>query len=298
MYAHKAIEDLKMLMSIAEKKNEMHELFDKLIPLIKESQKFHLGSVDKNSLIEKYSGARLFDDPAQEKVRLPYQNIWIDWNDNNSKPFCDLQAQKVYIKKYAVHIYTLNERYYNIFLYYYNEEMQMRGFPVNNAWTISPIFLNLHYCDEHKNFIVRASSLSAADRFLTENVVRVMAQEANRELTVINMFLDLLTCKNIDTIDHEPPAKLNKSRKKKGKCPIFTYKTLVIKPTSKKQKEQEAQGLWNNRIHLCRGHFKEYTEEKPLFGKFTGRYWWQPSVRGKNKKGVVMKDYKVETEAK
>ncbi len=112
---------------------------------------------------------------------------------------------------------------------------------------------------------------------------------------ILETFLMLLNCRNIETLDHEPPAKLNKSRKKKGKCPIFTYKTLVIKPTSKKQKEQEALGLWENRIHLCRGHFKEYTEDKPLFGKYVGRYWWQPSVRGQNKKGVVIKDYKLET---
>ena len=298
MYAHRVIEDLRMLAKTSESQNEFHELCARLTPLIKESQKFHLGSVDKNNLIEKYSGTRLFDDPAQERVRFPYQNVWIDWNDNSSKPFCDIQSQKIYVKKYAIHIYTLNEKHHNIFLYHYNEETQKRESPINNMWVLFPICFNLHYCDEHKNFLVEVASLKLSGNVLPGNVIKLMAQEANRELTVINMFLDLLTCKNIDTIDHEPPAKLNKSRKKKGKCPIFTYKTLVIKPTSKKQKEQEAQGLWNNRIHLCRGHFKEYTEEKPLFGKFTGRYWWQPSVRGKNKKGVVMKDYKVETEAK
>jgi hypothetical protein len=50
-----------------------------------------------------------------------------------------------------------------------------------------------------------------------------------------------------------------------------------------------------NRVHLCHGHFKNYTEGNPLFGKYTGRYWWQPFVRGNKKKGVVMKDYLVKS---
>jgi hypothetical protein len=104
--------------------------------------------------------------------------------------------------------------------------------------------------------------------------------------------MKLLSCTNIATVDNHPPVKLNKSRKKKGKLPIYSYKTLVIVPVGKKQQNQEAQGLWNNRIHLCRGHFKDYTKEAPLFGKITGRFWWQPSVRGRNKNGIVIKDYK------
>jgi len=107
--------------------------------------------------------------------------------------------------------------------------------------------------------------------------------------------LKTLSCKNITTNDNHPPEKLNKKRIKNGKQPLFTYKTLVIKPTSKKQEAQEAQGLWENRVHLCRGHFKTYTDKNPLFGSHTGRYWWQPVVRGNKEKGIVMKDYEIRT---
>jgi hypothetical protein len=55
-----------------------------------------------------------------------------------------------------------------------------------------------------------------------------------------------------------------------------------------------AHHLWHNRIHFQLGHFKTYTAEKPLFGHITGRFWWQPHVRGKNKDGIVMKDYVVD----
>ncbi len=33
-------------------------------------------------------------------------------------------------------------------------------------------------------------------------------------------------------------------------------------------------------IHLVRGHFKEYTPDKPLFGKIAGLFWWEPHLAG------------------
>jgi hypothetical protein len=112
--------------------------------------------------------------------------------------------------------------------------------------------------------------------------------------TAVNMSLLLLDCKNIATEKVHPPEKLNRKRRMLKKQPLFTYHTLVIKPTGKRQ-ESIPKHLWENRIHLCRGHFKTYTKEKPLFGHITGRYWWQPSVRGRNREGIVMKDYQVQT---
>jgi hypothetical protein len=121
--------------------------------------------------------------------------------------------------------------------------------------------------------------------------------ENGDEYKALSILLKLLDSKNISTVNNLPPEKLNKKRIKSGKQPLFTYKTLIIKPTGKMQEAQAAQGLWDNRIHLCRGHFKEYTKERPLFGRITGRFWWQPSVRGNKEKGVVMKDYVVKTGA-
>ena len=48
------------------------------------------------------------------------------------------------------------------------------------------------------------------------------------------------------------------------------------------------------RGHIARGHWKNYTEDKPLFGKLVGTYWWESQFRGSKKKGVVIKDYELE----
>jgi hypothetical protein len=113
-------------------------------------------------------------------------------------------------------------------------------------------------------------------------------------LTVINIALMLLSCKNIGLEHHKPSVALNKKRRAKNKQPLFTYHTLVLKPVGRKQ-ESIPKHLWNNRVHLQRGHFKTYTAEKPLFGRITGRFWWEPQVRGRNHEGIVMKDYQLST---
>lgn len=123
-----------------------------------------------------------------------------------------------------------------------------------------------------------------------EDFTLFFCKEVNMELMSVKFLLELLECKNILTVNNHPDQRINKKRTKKGKMPLFSYKTLVIKPTGKKQ-ESIKKDLWNNRVHLCRGHFKTYTDDNPLFGKFTGRYWWQPCVRGNKKKGVIHKDY-------
>lgn len=105
--------------------------------------------------------------------------------------------------------------------------------------------------------------------------------------------LSIINCKNIELVTNTPSKKLNKKRIKKKKLPLCSYYTLAIKPVGKKSNEQASQGLWNNRVHICRGHFKTYTKEKPLFGTTVGRFWWQPSVRGNSKEGMIVKDYKI-----
>ena len=106
----------------------------------------------------------------------------------------------------------------------------------------------------------------------------------------------LMNCRNIETCIHAAPTRLNEKRISKGLLPLFTYHTLHIKPMGPKRKILSIINPTNihNRIHLCRGHFKEYTTDAPLFGKYIGLWWWQPNVRGQNKKGIVMKDYEVE----
>lgn len=125
-------------------------------------------------------------------------------------------------------------------------------------------------------------------------------KEAGTEIGFSAILLDFLNCRNVVTEDVTPPEKLNKSRIRKNKEPLCTYKILKVVKGVPKIKYTNTSNPWGKPVsgaicaqHICRGHFKEYTEDAPLFGKYTGRFWWQPQVRGHAKNGVVVKDYEI-----
>lgn len=113
----------------------------------------------------------------------------------------------------------------------------------------------------------------------------------------INIVLKLLTCKNVELEQINPHEKLNKIRLKRGKLPHYSYSVLTVNPFGNK-KHYTANRLddHHNRIHFQRGHFKHFSDDKPLFGKLSGIYWWQPHLRGQNKDGFVDKEYHIKTE--
>ena len=127
-------------------------------------------------------------------------------------------------------------------------------------------------------------------------ISRDLQRDDHRDLVALNAALMLLNCKNVVTEDNLPSEKLNNKRRKRGRLELFTYKTLklVLPSESKKGGEYLPSGK-KVKIHLCRGHFKNYTKDAPLFGRYTGLYWWQPHVRGDKKEGMVVKDYEIST---
>jgi hypothetical protein len=269
MYAHQVVEDLKFLYNNGTEKVDKRYLAA-AIKTMESSIKFSIGEL--GDFVSMFNGGE-----SSMKVILthkfdppPYEETWVEysWNDTRAGNL----------------IFTSPDGNVYIFPFYWMPETKKKWFPDIHIAKFSTQAENSFGLQENPiligDFINDISKKLRHLSFLTGGLY--------------DLFCKILSCKNITTVDNPPPEKLNKKRAKKNKCPLFTYKTLVIKPTGKKQASQEAQGLWENRVHLCRGHFKTYTEENPLFGRLTGRYWWQPSVRGNKKKGVVMKDYKVE----
>ena len=110
--------------------------------------------------------------------------------------------------------------------------------------------------------------------------------------------IDILNCQNVITKDVLPPEKLNRKRIRNGKLPLYSYKILEVvkgKPRSKNAGSVpwDYKSPANVRFHLCRGHFKTFTQDKPLFGKYSGTFWWNPQSRGNKELGEVEKDYEV-----
>lgn len=113
---------------------------------------------------------------------------------------------------------------------------------------------------------------------------------------VLGLGLSFLNCKNIVLVDKEwESAKSNNP--KAPKPPTITFKTLSIEPMRKvlrTEGQSETVGI-KRALHICRGHFAHYTEERPLFGRLTGDFWIPNHVRGSKERGEVIKDYVVKT---
>jgi hypothetical protein len=135
-----------------------------------------------------------------------------------------------------------------------------------------------------------------------EENVEGAKQVAALAMNMLLYFLLFVNAKNI-TIQtfRRPDDKINKKRGKNGKPPLAIYKVLTIDP-SKVSREflprMTGRGMEGLRYHFCRGHIKSYTEDSPLFGKFSGTWFWSPTMRGKKSAGEVHKTYRVEIDGK
>ena len=113
----------------------------------------------------------------------------------------------------------------------------------------------------------------------------------------ILMAFSFSNCKNIEVVDVEPPAKLNKARVRRGNRPLVTYKVINVLPFGKSYKpsaraiRSDGQGV---AVHIRAGNFAHYGEaygRKKLFGKYEGMFWRPQSAPGSAAHGVSVHDY-------
>lgn len=90
-------------------------------------------------------------------------------------------------------------------------------------------------------------------------------------------------CSNVFIKNNTHPAALQKKRLKKGKLPLFEYKTLHVRPRNTDGKSKGTGTHASPRLHLRRGHIRRYKDGKKI--------WVQPCMVGNKKLGVVHKDY-------
>jgi hypothetical protein len=125
-----------------------------------------------------------------------------------------------------------------------------------------------------------------------------IADLASYSMQVCLLALTFLNCKNVTVTDNEGKYATRQERRaaeRRNDPPLVTYKTLQIEPM-KKVLATEGNIAHNGlakALHICRGHFATYTEERPLFGKYSGRFYIPAHVRGSADVGIVHKRYNV-----
>lgn len=102
-------------------------------------------------------------------------------------------------------------------------------------------------------------------------------------------------CKNIELRKETPPPALVKKQARKHGIKLHSYHVLEIAPIKKIiEASRNGQTGIRQALHRCRGHFKTYSEERPLLGRATGTFFWAEHIRGSKDRGEREKGYNVE----
>lgn len=142
--------------------------------------------------------------------------------------------------------------------------------------------LTVYYDDGHTDLLRRLGK---------KRIVDMIAQFMHPAL----MALSFMHCKNVEIISNNPPIKLSRKNIKEYGRPLVTYKTLSIEPLKqilRSEGDADNTGV-KQALHICRGHFKDFSKGDGLFGKYKGLYWWSSHIRGDSSRGVVVKDYSI-----
>lgn len=122
------------------------------------------------------------------------------------------------------------------------------------------------------------------------NKDRIAARELLKLSYVLEQTLLALHCTNVRSLDNPPPNALNKKRKKDGKLPLFTYKTLHIVSGERSghysQSEDGDEARRSPRLHFRRGHVRHIGGDRIT--------WVQQCMVGNRRLGVVEKAYALE----
>lgn len=147
------------------------------------------------------------------------------------------------------------------------------------------------YLDEHGSILhVPLYSVNS-----TSERVRANPEMFATAIKPIELALSFMNCRNTQLVKQSPLRRHARHFEKRWGFPIVDYHILEI-DAAKKQYERATspQGRFDVMpLHIRRGNFATYTENHPLFGKYTGTFWRPATFVGSDKNGIRDKDYEV-----
>lgn len=159
----------------------------------------------------------------------------------------------------------------------------------------------LHFLDKNGQHSIRAHSIKKDKDGTSKwpmmvNLASKLPLEATKELLQnlrypALMAINFCHCKNIKLNQNSFEEWIIKNRIKHNKIPVDKFYTLEISPFKSTVSGDNGELTGEYRHHICRGHFKNFTAERPLLGRHVGMYWWEQQFRGNKEKGEVIKDY-------
>lgn len=106
--------------------------------------------------------------------------------------------------------------------------------------------------------------------------------------------LSLLNCHNVEAVDATDTVGPSIRWTRRAKLPRLEYKVLNVHSVrSPSGKAGTGEKQPDKALHVCRGHYRTYTDDSKLFGKLTGTFWIPQHIRGSSESGEVHKDYRL-----
>jgi len=225
--------------------------------------------------------------------RPPFDYMWIEWQADTSFIF-GTSGHEERLSQYGTLVVSCKcgESQF--------DELK-RVLPVGDGVEVFCMFFSFACLDGNPTFMatksvlaVNADGTPAGSHTFTKGP---FADEASAEMCFppALMAISFMNCKNVvkqDATETEGPANKWLRRMKQ---PKLRYHVLNIEPMKQVLRTEggvEQNGL-KKALHICRGHFATYTDDKPLFGRVTGTFWKPSHVRGSIEQGAVVKDYAV-----
>lgn len=156
--------------------------------------------------------------------------------------------------------------------------------PDLDEWMIAPLTCRIRYADApvHAPYAMDV-------RFLLFDLAKDSVPDMETYSPFIRFYLgvcQILANHETTTEDIEPDAKEARSRRIRGKAPLFTYKTLVVGAPKARQVVRGGGTHASPRSHLRRGYYR--TSKKGV------RHWVKATMVKGETPGFVHKDYLVE----
>lgn len=150
--------------------------------------------------------------------------------------------------------------------------------------------------------IVESSFRCGINQKITNDYGDQMA-DTIRHLAIVHAakllsLLMVLGCSNVSLAPRrqtDAAAAREATRRNGGHVAGYRYHVLVVRPAGSKPGTPGIE-IGTMPRHMCRGHFAEYGPKYgkgKLFGKYEGRFFVPPHMKGDAKNGTVLKDYEV-----
>jgi hypothetical protein len=149
----------------------------------------------------------------------------------------------------------------------------------------------LHFDDDLPGVVMAPASPAV----IAEDAVAVWNDELKFYLYAALLTVSFLHCKNVDVVEVDPAPALSRKHQRRTGRALSRYVILDIDPMRQvlRRDGQLEQGGLVSALHICRGHFKTFTPDAPLFGRLVGSYWWADHLRGDERAGRREHRYRV-----